>query len=197
MLKYDLPLMERGFALMLEGLGLDAASDPHLRDTPRRVAKAFAEDLCAGLFQAPPRIAEFTESYVPGMIVVSNITVTSLCAHHFLPFIGTAVVGYVPSHPRVLGLSKVARIVEYWSRRPQVQERLTSQIADHIADLVIDKTDPGNGGVGVVIRASHACTALRGVKHPAVMTTSELRGLFKIDPMARTEFLELARNSHS
>jgi GTP cyclohydrolase I len=125
-----------------------------------------------------------------------------LCSHHLLPFYGTAAIGYVPGNGKILGLSKLSRIVDYWARRPQVQEDLTAQVADHLAKLVLG-TEQANispaqapftnvaGGVGVVIKATHMCMTLRGVCHSGMMITSAVRGVFGTNPSARAEYLNL------
>jgi GTP cyclohydrolase I len=119
----------------------------------------------------------------------------SVCAHHLLPFIGEATIAYIPGIKRIIGISKLSRIADYWSRRPQVQEELTAQIADHVAELVMTKANmvagANVGGVGVVIRARHMCMELRGVGHTGDMITSAVRGVFLTKPEARAEFLQL------
>jgi GTP cyclohydrolase I len=178
-------LVAARFKGVMEALGLDLA-DPNLRDTPRRVARAYRE-LFAGLQPgAEPELRTFpnTEGYSRA-VGVSDIAFQSLCAHHFLPFVGTAHVAYIPG-PRVVGLSKLARVVDYYSRRPQIQERLTEQIAQ----LVDQKLSPS--GVMVVVEARHFCMEMRGVMKPgATTTTSAVRGTFAVDEQARRECLEM------
>lgn len=192
--------MALGFKMILEGLGIDL-DDPHFRETPRRAARAWYDELCAGLTQSPPPITLFPTK-ADEMIVLQDIPVRSMCAHHLLPFVGAATVAYVPGREKLLGISKLSRIVNHLSRRPQVQEELTSQIADFIATRVVSQTEETNhhgtkieysGGVGVMIRANHMCMALRGVNHDGNLVTSALRGVFLTKPEARAEFLELAR----
>lgn len=184
----NLQKVQEGFALVLEGLGL-STEDPHLARTAERAAKAWHQELCSGLTQPPPVITTFPSDSTE-MVVLRSIPVRSVCAHHLLPFTGTATVGYVPNNGSILGLSKLSRLVDYWARRPQVQEELTRQVADALQTLVVNKENEG-GGVGVCIRANHTCMELRGVKHPGDMVTSALRGVFERAEV-RAEFLRLA-----
>lgn len=177
----------RGFELILEGLGV--APSPHTFATPERAAKAWWEELCAGLTSAPPEITAF-ESEVNSMVFSRGIPVRSICAHHLLPFSGTATVAYIPGNGKILGLSKLSRIVEYCSRRPQVQEELTEQIADAVKKYIMTADD--SGGVGVIIRARHMCMEMRGVLHASDMVTSALRGVIYSNESARAEFLKIA-----
>lgn len=190
--KPSLKKVEQGFRLVLEGLGLDPEG-VHTKDTPVRAAKAWWWELCAGLTLPPPEMRTFTSS-VDEMIVLRGIPVRSLCAHHLLPFIGEATIGYVPARNQILGLSKLSRLTDHWARRPQVQEELTAQIADALASLVVDdRHTPPKGGVGVTIRANHLCMQVRGVNHSGDMVTSALRGVFQTNPAARAEFLSLTQ----
>jgi GTP cyclohydrolase I len=161
--------------------------DPNMADTPRRVAKAYVEDLYQGCYNAPPKITAFdnVDKY-SGMVFQGNIDLNSMCSHHSLPFIGKAHVAYIPSvDGSVIGLSKLNRIVEHFARRPQVQENLTNQIADFI-----DKVCIGNKGVAVVIEANHMCACVRGVRHDSTMITSKLSGAFLKDDATRNEFYQ-------
>lgn len=194
-----------GFRLVLEGLGLDLSS-PHLFGTPERAAKAWWEELCKGITQEPPQITTFPSSS-DEMVLLKNIPIRSMCAHHLLPFMGTAAIAYIPGRGEILGLSKLSRIADYWARRPQVQEDLTEQIADDLAERVMGKAYypddvaliPENlrhkGGVGVVIRANHLCMAIRGVNHSGDMITSALRGVFRTHAETRDEFLKLVQGA--
>lgn len=188
----SLAKVERGFGLVLEGLGVPL--NDHTRETAKRAAKAWYNELCAGLTQEPPKITTF-ESKVDEMIILRGIPVKSLCAHHLLPFTGTATVAYVPGQNKILGLSKLSRLTDYWARRPQVQEELTNDIANAIEELVVherfDHKAGVYGGVGVLVRCNHTCMELRGVNHPGDMITSALRGVFT-KPEVRDEFLRLA-----
>jgi GTP cyclohydrolase I len=181
----DLPGAERAVTDLLVALGQDPRR-PHLRETPRRVAGAYAEMLTARSFNLTtfPNDEGYDE-----MVLARDSPFHSLCEHHLLPFIGTAHVGYLPGD-RILGLSKLARVVELFARRLQVQERMTKQIADWISDHVQPK------GVGVVIEAEHLCMSLRGVQASGVVTvTSSLQGLLREDARSRNEFFALTRRS--
>ena len=172
------------FRTIIELLGLDMA-DPNLVETPERVAKMYLE-LFAGLSEgAEPRVTFFpNEERYTSMVMEKDIPFYSLCSHHFVPFYGHAHVAYIPNES-IVGLSKMARIVEFYARRPQLQERLTEQIASFMAE----KLDPQ--GVMVVIEARHLCVEMRGVKKPGALTvTSAIRGIFNTKPV-RKEFLDL------
>jgi GTP cyclohydrolase I len=173
--------VEAAVAGLLAALGVDT-DDESLRETPRRVAAAYAEMLTPEPFDATtfPNDGGYDE-----MVVLTDISFTSLCEHHLLPFAGVAHVGYLPGE-RIVGLSKLPRLVEYRSRRLQVQERLTVEIADWLEQALQPK------GVGVVLQARHGCMAVRGVRQPdAVTTTSALRGRLRDDGRTRHEFLDL------
>ena len=178
----DLDAAERAVADLLVALGQDPMSE-HLRDSPRRVAHAYAEMLTARPFNLTtfPNDEGYDE-----LVMAREIPFHSLCEHHLLPFTGVAHVGYLPGE-RILGLSKLARVVELFARTLQVQERLTKQVADWLQDHLEPK------GVGVVIEAEHSCMSLRGVQASGVLTvTSSLQGLLRQDPRSRAEFLSLA-----
>ena len=171
-------------ATLIRQLGLDPA-DEGLAGTPARIADMYAE-LFEGLWQDPREQlqVQFAEGH-DEMVILRDISFYSMCEHHFLPFHGVAHVGYLPNG-RIVGLSKLARAVEIFARRPQVQERLTSQIADSIEEVV------GAKGVGVVIEAEHLCMTARGVRKPgALMVTSAMRGKFRDEVNTRQEFLRL------
>ena len=158
-----------------------------LQDTPARVARAYHE-MFAGLYTDPDSVLDTTfDEQHDEMIVVKEIPLYSTCEHHLVSFHGVAHVGYIPGeNGRVTGLSKIARVVDLYARRPQVQERLTGQIAD----ALMRKLDPR--GVIVVVEAEHLCMAMRGVRKPgAVTTTSAVRGQFKSNPASRAEALDL------
>lgn len=178
----DLGRAERAVADLLAALGQDA-DDDHTRDTPRRVAAAYAEMLT-------PRPFDLTtfpnEEGYDELVLARDIPFHSLCQHHMLPFKGVAHVGYLPGD-RILGLSKLARIVELFARGLQVQERLTKQVADWLQDRVEPR------GVGVVLEAEHLCMSLRGVEaHGSRTVTSSLHGLLRADQRSRAEFFALA-----
>ncbi len=174
------------FGHFLSDLGFtDYKNDPHMADTPMRVTKAFVEDIFKGVYTPAPKITAFenTNNY-DGMVFQGNIDVKSSCSHHFLPFIGKAHVAYIPGKDgKVIGLSKLNRIVEWFARRPQVQENLTMQIHDHINTVC-----EGNLGVAVMVEANHMCACVRGVRHDSTMMTSKLTGVFKTDDATRNEF---------
>jgi GTP cyclohydrolase IA len=181
----DLHAAEQAVADLLEALGLPVGSSGML-DTPRRMAQAYAEMLTVPSFD----LTTFpnTEGY-DELVVVNDIPVRSLCEHHMLPFIGVAHIGYLPGE-RILGLSKFARTVDFFAQRPQTQERLTKQIADHLQEQL------GPRGVGVVVSAEHSCMTLRGVRATGARTvTSALYGSLRDDPAGRAEFLSLTRDS--
>ena len=163
----------------LEALGV-STDGPGLRDSPARMARAYAEMLTPRSFELTtfPNDEKYDE-----LVVVRDIPVQSLCEHHLLPFTGVAHVGYLPGE-RILGLSKFARVVELFARRPQVQERLTQQVATWLDDQL------GPKGVGVVIEAEHSCMSLRGVRAAGAVTrTSALTGALRSNPASRAEFL--------
>ncbi|MGH3457548.1 GTP cyclohydrolase I FolE [Aeromicrobium sp.] len=163
----------------LHALGVPCDS-PGTVDTPRRMAEAYAALLSAPEFD--PTTFPNDECY-DELVIVKDIPVRSVCEHHFLPFTGVAHVGYLPGD-RILGLSKFARVVEMFARQPQVQERLTVQIADWLVESLAPR------GVGVVIEAEHLCMTLRGVQAAGTSTsTSALRGLLRERPQSRAEFL--------
>jgi GTP cyclohydrolase I len=167
---------------LLRALGRDPAAE-HLADTPRRVADAFGELLTCPPF-SPTTFAN--DGGYDELVLARGIPVHSLCEHHLLPFSGTASVGYLPGE-RILGLSKLARVVELFARDLQVQERLTQQVADWLQEELAPR------GVGVVVEAEHLCMSLRGVRATGSRTvTSALRGLVRDDGRTRAEFFSLA-----
>jgi GTP cyclohydrolase I len=177
--------VERAFKGVLDALGLDL-TDPNLTDTPARVARAYGE-LFAGMDRPEPEMRTFpnTERYSQ-VVAVTGIPFYSLCAHHFLPFFGTAHVGYVPGD-QVVGLSKLARVVDHFARRPQIQERLTEQIIGFLEARLAPR------GAMVILEGRHFCMEMRGIAKPgAVTTTSAIRGAFE-DERTRQEFLALTR----
>src|SRR3954468_2989578 len=175
----------RAAADLLTALGADLDSDG-LRETPRRMVDAYAELLTPQPFR--PTTFANEEGY-DELVLVRAIPFHSLCMHHMLPFHGVAHIGYLPDE-RIVGLSKLARVVELFARDPQVQERLTTQIADWIEEQLAPK------GVGVVLEAEHLCMSLRGVqKFGATTVTSALLGQVRDDPSTRQEFLSLSKRS--
>jgi GTP cyclohydrolase I len=173
---------ERACSDLLYALGTDPDA-PGLADTPRRMAEAYAELLTPVPFE--PTTFPNSDGY-DELVVAGSIPFHSLCEHHLLPFHGVAHVGYLPGE-RIIGLSKLARVVELFARDLQVQERLTQQIADWLDERLAPR------GVGVVLEAEHLCMSLRGVqKHGARTVTSALHGLVREDSRTRQEFLDLA-----
>lgn len=185
-----LDLRETGATRAVRDLlvALGVPTDEHTADTPGRVARAFLE-LLAGYTEDPAAHLDrqFPGPDEAGIVVVSGVRFTSLCAHHLLPFTGRATVAYLPrTGAPVVGLSKLARVVEGYARRLQSQETLGAQVADALTE----RLDPA--GAGCIITSHHACMGIRGVKQPdAVMTTSSLRGRFREDPAARAELMAL------
>ena len=185
---FDAGKIEDGVRLILEGIGEDVAR-AGLTDTPRRVA-----DRCRELFAGVGADAGDLVTVVVGadhdeMIMVRDIPFHSMCEHHLVPFIGRAHVAYIPNRDgRITGLSKIARLVDLYSKRPQVQERLTTQVAEALERALEPR------GVFVLIEAEHLCMTMRGAKKPgAVTVTSAVRGLFRSDARTRAEALELVR----
>lgn len=185
--EFDDERLRRAVREILLAVGEDPDREG-LRETPRRVARAYAE-LFSGLTEDPRRHLDvtFDEDHTE-MVVLRRIPFASVCEHHLLPFTGHAHIGYIP-RGRVVGLSKLARLVEGYARRPQVQERLTSELAD----AIMDELAPD--GCGVVISAVHTCMTVRGVqKAGAEMVTSAMRGGFRKRPETRAEFLSIVRD---
>jgi GTP cyclohydrolase I len=177
----DLAAAEQAAGAFLRALGIPVNGD-NLRDTPGRMARAYAELFTAEPFEATtfPNDEGYDE-----LVLARDIPLRSVCEHHLLPFTGTACVGYLPGE-HILGLSKLARVVEYFASRPQVQERLTKQIADWLTDHLHPRA------VGVVIRAEHTCMTLRGVRATGSTTvTSTLLGALRTDAASRQEFFAL------
>ena len=177
----DLPAAERAATAFLSALGIDLTGES-LRDTPRRMASAYAEMFAPRPFDLTtfPNDDAYDE-----LVVARSLPVTSTCEHHLLPFVGVAHVAYLPG-ARILGLSKLARVVELFSRRPQLQERMTQQIANWLASTLEPR------GVGVVVEAEHLCMTTRGVRAGGSTTvTSALRGQLRTDPATRAEFFSL------
>ncbi len=182
----DLEKISAAVRTILEAVGEDP-NRPGLVETPARVARMYQE-MFAGLHSDPARHMQvvFPEQY-DEMVLIRDIPFTSMCEHHLLPFTGVAHVAYIPDG-KVTGLSKIARVVEEISRRPQVQERMTQEIADLI-NQHLETT-----GVAVVISAEHSCMAIRGIRKPGSTTiTSALRGIFKTSEPTRAEFMSLIR----
>jgi len=185
----DAPRIEAAVRELLAAIGEDPERDG-LRDTPRRVAAMYAE-VFDGIGQDPGRhlTVTFAEEH-DEMVMVRDIPFASFCEHHMVPFIGRAHVAYIPAEDgRITGLSKLARLVDGFAHRLQVQERMTTQLADAVESAL------GPRGVLVVVEAEHLCMSMRGVKKPGTLTvTSSVRGLFRSDPATRAEAMEFLRH---
>lgn len=183
----DLKKIEQAVSMIIEAIGEDPEREG-LLETPQRVAKMY-EEVFKGIEEDPSEHLQviFTEQH-DEMVLIRDIPLYSLCEHHFLPFYGQAHVAYIPRKGKITGLSKLARVVEGFARRPQLQERLTTQIANSIND----RLHPW--GVMVVIEAEHMCMTMRGVTKPGSLTvTSAVRGIFESNPASRAEALALIR----
>ena len=177
----------KAYGEFLTALGFDWKKDQNSSNTPHRVAKAWVNDIISGCVNEEPDITAFpNEEGYTGMVFQGNIPVVSLCSHHNLQFTGQAYVAYIPSKEgKVVGLSKLNRIVDFYSRRPQIQEGLTMQIHSHI-----NKVCEENEGVAVLLECNHTCCSNRGIKHNSTMKTSFLSGAFMDEDSARAEFYE-------
>lgn len=183
------------YGKFLDALKINWRNDPHAIDTPTRVAKAWINDIIWGCVNDLAEVKSFpnTEGYT-GLICQTKIPVVSLCCHHHQPFVGVAHVAYIPGSSKkdlVIGLSKLNRVVDWYSRRPNIQESLTKQIHDKVDELC-----QGNRGVAVVIESQHNCVKCRGIKHDSVMKTSQLSGYFHTNEIGtRQEFFNLIDQS--
>jgi GTP cyclohydrolase IA len=189
--EFDLPRIERAVREILVAIGEDPERDG-LRDTPARVARAYAEQF-AGLRQRPQDVLTTVfDADHDEMVIVRDIELYGTCEHHLVPFIGVAHIGYIPnSKGQITGLSKLARLVDVYARRPQVQERMTSQIADALVDTLEPR------GVVVVIEAEHLCMTMRGVRKPGARTvTSAVRGGFRDNNITRAEAMSIIYGRH-
>jgi GTP cyclohydrolase I len=187
----DQEKIARGVSLILEGVGEDPQR-PGLRETPRRVAEMYAE-LTAGMREDPhEHVTALPGDKHDEMVIVKDIHFASLCEHHLAPFVGRCHIAYIPKDGRIVGLSKLARLVETFARRLQVQERLTSEVADTLFNGLKPL------GVMVVMEAEHTCMTVRGVKKPGAITvTSAIRGGFRKDPRTRAEAMALINDRRS
>ena len=185
---FDRAKIEQGVRLILEGIG-DDPERPGLQDTPRRVASMY-EEVFEGVGKDPKDVVTVIRGAGHDeMIMVRDIPLFASCEHHLVPFVGRAHVAYIPNRDgRITGLSKIARLVDLLSKRPQVQERLTTEIAETLEEALEPR------GVFVLIEAEHLCMTMRGVKKPGSITaTSAVRGVFRNDARTRAEALELVR----
>ncbi len=175
----------KAYETYLDALGFDWRNDPNSTDTPMRVAKAFVNDIASGCYSDAPKVTAFDniDGY-DGIVAQTNIKIVSLCSHHHLAWTGVAHVAYIPSKDgKVIGLSKLNRIVDWFARRPQVQENCTMQIHEYI-DMVCER----NKGVAVLIEANHTCCSNRGIKHDSTMRTARMSGSFLNEESTRNEF---------
>ncbi|HSJ45970.1 MAG TPA: GTP cyclohydrolase I FolE [Euzebyales bacterium] len=187
---FDHDKITAGVRLLLEGLGVDP-SDPRVADTPDRVARMY-DEIFSGLLVEPATVIDKVFDAGHGeLVLVRDIALASVCEHHLVPFIGRAHVGYIPNQQgQVTGLSKVARLVDVVARRPNMQERLTSTIADTLVAALEPR------GVVVVVEAEHLCMTMRGVRKPGATTvTSAVRGIIRDNPATRAEAMALAFGS--
>jgi len=178
------------FGLFLDALKCDWRNDPNSDNTPHRVAKAYVNDLWAGRYNGAPNITAFPSDGYDGMVFEGGIPLTSMCSHHHQTIMGKVHVAYIPGEDsKVIGLSKLNRLVEHFARRGAIQEQLTVAIHNSIETIISD-----NKGVAVMIDATHNCVSCRGVKHGgASMKTSKLTGAFKDDPSTRSEYYEFVK----
>jgi GTP cyclohydrolase I len=186
---FDASKVEAGVRLILEGIGEDPTR-PGIEGTPRRVAQMY-EEICAGLHNDPREFLHVIPAETHDeMVIVKDIPLYSICEHHLLPFMGVAHIAYIPRDGRIVGLSKLARVADLMARKPQIQERLATEIAD-LLDEMLRPT-----GVMVVIEAEHMCIEMRGIKKPgAKAVTSALRGGFLKDQRTRAEAMSLIRGN--
>lgn len=189
---FDHGRIREGVRLLLEGLGLDT-EDPRLVDTPDRVARMY-DEIFAGLLVRPNDVIDKVfEEHHDELVMVRDIWLASVCEHHLVPFVGRAHVGYIPNaRGQVTGLSKLARLVDVVAKRPNMQERLTSTIADTLVEQLHPR------GAVVVVEAEHLCMTMRGVRRPGSTTvTSAVRGTIRDDPATRAEAMALAMGGRS
>lgn len=184
----DQKKIQKAISMIIEAIGEDPKREG-LVDTPKRVAKMYA-DVFSGINEDPKDLMKtFFMTEHEEMILVKDIPFYSMCEHHFLPFFGIVSVAYIPKNGKVTGLSKLARVVDSVAKHPQLQERLTSQIAD----VIMEALDPD--GVAVVVDAEHMCMSMRGVKKPGARTvTSAVRGIFRRDAKTRSEVFALIKD---
>jgi GTP cyclohydrolase IA len=187
--KVDLDLIARGVRMILEGIGEDP-DRPGLQRTPERVAEMYVE-LTSGMHEDPTaHVKPLPGETHDEMVIVKDISIASVCEHHLAPFVGRCHIAYIPKNGRIVGLSKLARLAESYARRLQVQERLTSAIANTLYEGLKPL------GVMVVIEAEHTCMTLRGVKKPGAITvTSCVLGGFRTDPRTRSEAMALIKGN--
>lgn len=178
---------EKAYGKFLDALDYQWKLDPNMEKTPFRVAKMYVKEITKGAYEQPPKITVFENvNKYPGLVFQGNIDVKSLCSHHMMGFFGKAHIAYIPNpEGKICGLSKLNRVVDFFARRPQVQENLTQQIAEYLEELL-----PDNLGVAVYIEAQHTCVSLRGVNQDSMMKTAVITGAFKDYPDTRKEFYD-------
>ena len=183
----DKDKIEKGVKLFLEGIG-ENLERLGIKETPARVAR-MCEDILAGIGEVPRKVLTILRGEKHDeIILLRDIPLYSFCEHHLLPFLGRAHIAYIPEEGRITGLSKLARVIDLLSKRLQVQERLTTQIADVVNDALKPK------GVMVIIEAEHLCMSMRGIKKPGATTvTSVVRGIFRNNPATRAEAMDLIK----
>ena len=177
------------FSLFLTAMGISWANDPQMVDTPARVVKSWKQGIMKGLYSEIPSITSFPNEGYTGIVLQSNIEVFSICAHHLLPFTGKSHVAYIPTEKgKVIGLSKLNRIVDYYSRRPQIQEKLTKEVHDFLKNVV------DSLGIIVYFECKHSCCSNRGIGHDSVMKTVFCSGAFLVNEGGcKDEFYELLK----
>ena len=183
---------EKAFGEFLSALGYDWQDDPSLKETPRRVAKVYLDELGSGAYNKPPKITTFpNENEYTGIVFQGDIDVNSFCAHHWLVISGFAYVAYIPTpKTNIIGLSKLNRVVEFFASRPQTQENLTRQIHDYLEEILGETL-----GIIVHIKADHSCVKTRGVKHNSEMQTCYCSGRFLSNELhSREEFYNMMNN---
>ena len=176
---------------LLIALGIDVFNDPNVQRTPRRMAEMYVNELLQGRFSQPPVLRDFpNHKHLDELYTIGPIPITSLCSHHFLPFVGHCFIGILPAREKpVLGLSKFARMAQWIFARPQIQEEATIQLADELEKIC----QPA--GLGIIVSAEHECMVLRGIKAKgAKMTTSVMRGAFRENSTLRQEFLNFTKS---
>lgn len=180
----------KAYGEFLTAMGFDWKADPNSENTPHRYAKSFVEDLIAGSINQAPVVTAFPNAGYDGIILQKDIRLTSLCSHHHREIYGKCHIAYIPGHDgKVIGLSKLNKIANYYGNRLQIQEGLTQQIHDHI-----NKVCEGNRGVAVIIEATHGCVRCRGLKDGSTMVTSKLSGYFFDNQVGtRTELFNLLK----
>jgi GTP cyclohydrolase I len=179
---------EKAYSLFMDAILPGWMDDPNCIDTPKRVARMYVNELLSGIYFPKPKITSFDNVHgYDGLVFSGGVTVKSMCSHHHAFFVGKAYIAYIPSSGgKIIGLSKLNRLVNYYSRRAQIQESLTANIHKAISDLTEE-----NRGVAVIIHASHSCVSHRGAGDNSVMKTAKLSGLFFDDVKAREEYYHM------